>query len=163
MCVRIDLGRYVPWRQGIAGKSCHGEALKNCTSVESVIVVKRDGRDVEMVEGRDHWYAKAAAEVSADCAPEPTDVKICSSSSTLLDQQASLRVSFTRVVDTWSMQPTASKMYSNTSAATCIDVLPMWVGLRPRYIIYGPLLNGATTIMFEGVPTYLMRVVLGCL
>ena len=41
-------------------KTTVDEALKNCTSVESVIVVKRDGREVEMVEGRDHWYAEAA-------------------------------------------------------------------------------------------------------
>ena len=110
-------------------KTTVDEALKNCTSVESVIVVKRDGREVEMVEGRDHWYAEAAAEVSADCAPEPMDAEDMLFILYTLDLQVSLRVC-SHMWYTWSMQLTASRMSSNTSAAMCTGVRPMWVGLR---------------------------------
>ncbi len=129
VCVLTSDGMY-RGAKALPVKKTVDEALKNCTSVESVIVVKRDGREVEMVEGRDHWYAEAAAEVSADCAPEPMDAEdmlfiLYTSGSTV-----SLRVSFTHVVDIWSMQLTASRMSSNTSAAMCTGVRPMWVGLR---------------------------------
>ncbi|MEL0146518.1 MAG: AMP-binding protein, partial [Schleiferiaceae bacterium] len=74
VCVLTSDGMY-RGAKALPVKTTVDEALKNCTSVESVIVVKRDGREVEMVEGRDHWYAEAAAEVSADCAPEPMDAE----------------------------------------------------------------------------------------
>ena len=153
MCVRIDFRRYVSWCKATAGKTTADEALKNCTSVESVIVVKRDGR-VEMVEGRDHWYAEAAAEVSADCAPEPMDAEDMLFILYTSDLQVSLRVWFTHVVDIWSMLRTASRMSSNMSAAMCTGKGRCGVDYGHSYIIYGPLLNGATTMMFEGVPTW---------
>jgi acetyl-CoA synthetase len=45
--------------KALSVKATVDEALKHCTSVESVIVVRRDGREVTMVEGRDHWYHEA--------------------------------------------------------------------------------------------------------
>lgn len=56
-------------------KTTVDDALENCTSVETVIVVKRDGRAVSMVEGRDLWYDEAAATVGTDCPAETMDAE----------------------------------------------------------------------------------------
>ena len=93
-------------------------------------MVKRDGREVEMVEGRDHWYAEAAAEVSADCAPEPMDAEdmlfiLYTSGSTGKPKGVVHTCGGYMVYAAYS-----SRMSSNTSAAMCTGVRPMWVGLR---------------------------------
>ena len=136
-------------------KTTVDEALKNCTSVESVIVVKRDGRDVEMVEGRDHWYAKAAAEVSADCAPEPMDAEdmlfiLYTSGSTGKPKGVVHTCGGYMVYAAYSFQNVFQ--YERGDVYWCTADVGWITG--HSYIIYGPLLNGATTIMFEGVPTY---------
>jgi acetyl-CoA synthetase len=136
-------------------KTTVDEALKNCTSVESVIVMKRDGREVEMVEGRDHWYAEAAAEVSADCAPEPMDAEdmlfiLYTSGSTGKPKGVVHTCGGYMVYAGFSFKNVFQ--YERGDVYWCTADVGWITG--HSYIIYGPLLNGATTLMFEGVPTF---------
>ena len=154
VCVLTSDGMY-RGAKALPVKTTVDEALKNCTSVESVIVVKRDGRDVEMVEGRDHWYAKAAAEVSADCAPEPMDAEdmlfiLYTSGSTGKPKGVVHTCGGYMVYAAYSFQNVFQ--YERGDVYWCTADVGWITG--HSYIIYGPLLNGATTIMFEGVPTY---------
>ena len=154
VCVLTSDGMY-RGAKALPVKTTVDEALKNCTSVESVIVVKRDGRDVEMLEGRDHWYAKAAAEVSADCAPEPMDAEdllfiLYTSGSTGKPKGVVHTCGGYMVYAAYSFQNVFQ--YERGDVYWCTADVGWITG--HSYIIYGPLLNGATTIMFEGVPTY---------
>ena len=154
VCVLTSDGMY-RGAKALPVKTTVDEALKNCTSVENVIVVKRDGRDVEMVEGRDHWYAKAAAEVSADCAPEPMDAEdmlfiLYTSGSTGKPKGVVHTCGGYMVYAAYSFQNVFQ--YERGDVYWCTADVGWITG--HSYIIYGPLLNGATTIMFEGVPTY---------
>ena len=154
VCVLTSDGMY-RGAKALPVKTTVDEALKNCTSVENVIVVKRDGRDVEMVEGRDHWYAKAAAEVSADCVPEPMDAEdmlfiLYTSGSTGKPKGVVHTCGGYMVYAAYSFQNVFQ--YERGDVYWCTADVGWITG--HSYIIYGPLLNGATTIMFEGVPTY---------
>ena len=154
VCVLTSDGMY-RGAKALPVKTTVDEALKNCTSVESVIVVKRDGRDVEMVEGRDHWYAVAAAEVSADCAPEPMDAEdmlfiLYTSGSTGKPKGVVHTCGGYMVYAAYSFQNVFQ--YERGDVYWCTADVGWITG--HSYIIYGPLLNGATTMMFEGVPTF---------
>ena len=154
VCVLTSDGMY-RGAKTLPVKTTVDEAFKNCTSVESVIVVKRDGRDVEMVEGRDHWYAEAAAEVSEVCAPEPMDAEdmlfiLYTSGSTGKPKGVVHTCGGYMVYAAFSFQNVFQ--YERGDVYWCTADVGWITG--HSYIIYGPLLNGATTMMFEGVPTY---------
>ena len=154
VCVLTSDGMY-RGAKTLPVKTTVDEALKNCTSVESVIVVKRDGRDVEMVEGRDHWYTEAAAEVSEVCAPEPMDAEdmlfiLYTSGSTGKPKGVVHTCGGYMVYAAYSFQNVFQ--YERGDVYWCTADVGWITG--HSYIIYGPLLNGATTMMFEGVPTY---------
>ena len=154
VCVLTSDGMY-RGAKTLPVKTTVDEALKNCTSVESVIVVKRDGRDVEMVEGRDHWYTEAAAEVSEVCAPDPMDAEdmlfiLYTSGSTGKPKGVVHTCGGYMVYAAYSFQNVFQ--YERGDVYWCTADVGWITG--HSYIIYGPLLNGATTMMFEGVPTY---------
>ena len=154
VCVLTSDGMY-RGAKALPVKKTVDEALKNCTSVESVIVVKRDGREVEMVEGRDHWYAEAAAEVSADCAPEPMDAEdtlfiLYTSGSTGKPKGVVHTCGGYMIYAAYSFQNVFQ--YERGDVYWCTADVGWITG--HSYIIYGPLLNGATTMMFKGVPTF---------
>ncbi len=130
-------------------------ALENCPSVKDVIVVKVTGGDVAMRAGRDHDYAALLAKASAECAPaemgaeDPLFVLYTSGSTGqpkgVLHTTGGYMVwcAFTHEI-VFDYQP--GEIYWCTA-----DV--GWV-TGHSYILYGPLANGATTLMFEGIPNY---------
>lgn len=136
-------------------KTTVDEALESCHSVKSVIVVKRDGRDVTMVEGRDVWYHEAAANERGYCP------------ATIMDAEDMLFILYTSgstgkpkgVVHTCGgYMVYAGYSFKNVFQYERGDIYWCtadvgWI-TGHSYIIYGPLLNGATTVMFEGVPTW---------
>src|SRR5690554_7080190 len=142
-------GRRVPLKQNV------DKALASCPDVHSVLVVRRTGADIGWVEQRDIWYHEACAEVSADCAPEPMDSEdplfiLYTSGSTgkpkgVLHTTGGYLVS-TALTHHYVFDYQEGEVYWCTA-----DV--GWV-TGHSYIVYGPLCNGATTLMFEGVPTY---------
>jgi acetyl-CoA synthetase len=142
-------GRKVPL------KANADEALKHCPEVETVIVVRRTGGAVEWQEGRDHWYHEELSSVSKDCAPEPMKAEdplfiLYTSGSTgkpkgVLHTTGGYLV-FTAMTHSYVFDYHDGDIYWCTA-----DV--GWV-TGHSYIVYGPLANGATTLMFEGVPNY---------
>ena len=131
------------------------EALEKCSTIESVIVLERTKQKVNMTEGRDYWWHDCINGISSQCAPE------------ILDSEDMLFILYTSgstgkpkgVVH-------SSAGYMVYSAYTFLNVFQYdendiywctadvgWI-TGHSYIVYGPLLCGATSVMFEGVPTF---------
>jgi acetyl-CoA synthetase len=136
-------------------KSITDKALKQTSSVETVIVYRRNDTACEMVEGRDVWFHEEVADQPETCAPEPMHAEdplfiLYTSGSTnkpkgVVHTQAGylLWASLTHKY-IFDLQP--RDIYWCTA-----DI--GWV-TGHSYIVYGPLANGATSLMFEGIPTY---------
>ena len=131
------------------------EALKQCPDVDTVVVVKRTGGDVNMQAGRDIWYEEEAAKVSPDCPPEEMNAE---------DPLFILYTSGSTGKPKGVMHTTGGYMvYASMTHEYVFDYHDGdiywctadvgWV-TGHSYIVYGPLANGATTLMFEGVPNY---------
>ncbi|HTT99907.1 MAG TPA: acetate--CoA ligase [Rhizomicrobium sp.] len=131
------------------------EALTKCPDVKNVIVVKRTSRAVAMKAGRDVWYHDAAAKVSFDCAPEPMSAEdplfILYTSGSTGKPKGVLHTS-----GGYSMYAAFTHQYvfdyHDGDIYWCTADVGWVTG--HSYIVYGPLANGATTLMFEGVPNY---------
>ena len=130
-------------------------ALKTCPSVKDVIVAKITGAAVDHVAGRDHDYAALLAAASPDCPPEPMSAEdplfILYTSGSTGKPKGVLHTTGGYLV--W-----ASYTHENVFDYRPGDVYWCtadvgWV-TGHTYILYGPLANGATTLMFEGIPNY---------
>jgi acetyl-CoA synthetase len=123
--------------------------------VKSVLVVQRTGADVPMAEGRDHWLHEIGRDIPADCPPEPMNAEdplfILYTSGSTGKPKGVLHTTGGYLV--WaSMTHEYVFDLKETDIFWCsADV--GWV-TGHTYIVYGPLANGATSVMFEGVPTY---------
>ncbi|PIW55174.1 MAG: acetate--CoA ligase [Sphingomonadales bacterium CG12_big_fil_rev_8_21_14_0_65_65_10] len=135
-------------------------ALESCPNVHSVILVRRTGDDVPVVEGRDVWWHDARESVDADCPPEPMAAEdplfiLYTSGSTgkpkgVLHTTGGylLWVTFTyRLL----FGPEEDKDVADDLFWCTADV--GWI-TGHSYVVYGPLSNGARTVMFDGVPNY---------
>ena len=130
-------------------------ALKLCSSIKKCIVVKRTGNDINWVEGRDVWYHEAISKVDNECQPEEMNAEdplfiLYTSGSTgkpkgVLHTTAGYIV-YASITHKYVFNYIDGDIYWCTA-----DV--GWV-TGHSYIVYGPLANGATTLMFEGVPNY---------
>ena len=130
-------------------------ALKLCSSIKKCIVVKRTGNDINWVEGRDVWYHEAMSKVDNECQPEEMNAEdplfiLYTSGSTgkpkgVLHTTAGYIV-YASITHKYVFNYIDGDIYWCTA-----DV--GWV-TGHSYIVYGPLANGATTLMFEGVPNY---------
>ncbi len=142
-------GRAVPLKSNVDA------ALESCPQVHTCLVVRRTGSPVAWLENRDCWYHELMAEQSSDCAPEPMDAEdplfiLYTSGSTgkpkgVLHTTAGYllqaAMTFKYVFD-----------YRDGEVFWCTADVGWVTG--HSYIVYGPLCVGATTLMFEGVPTY---------
>ena len=142
-------GRDVPLK-GNADK-----ALAECPDVHTVIVVKHTGADIAWTEGRDVWYHEAVAEQPAECEPEQMEAEdplfILYTSGSTGEPKGVCHCSggyllYAAMTHRYVFDYHEGDIYWCTA-----DV--GWV-TGHSYIVYGPLANGATTLMFEGVPTY---------
>ncbi len=131
------------------------EGLKSCESVENVLVVKRINAEIPMEEGRDHWLQPLLDEAEETCAPEIMNAEdplfiLYTSGSTgtpkgMVHTTAGYMV-YTAFTFKNVFQYREDDIYCCTEDIGCIT--------GHSYIVYGPLANGATTVMFEGVPSY---------
>jgi acetyl-CoA synthetase len=139
----------------IALKKNVDEALTKCPDVKTVIVVKHTGAAVEMKSGRDVWYHDAAAKVSTDCKPEPMGAEdplfILYTSGSTGKPKGVLHTTGGYLMYAAFTHQYVFDYHDGEIYWCTADV--GWV-TGHSYIVYGPLANGATTLMFEGVPNY---------
>jgi len=130
-------------------------ALESCPDVDTVIVVTRTGADVAMAEGRDVVYEDAAANVSADCPVEEMNAEdplfILYTSGSTGKPKGVLHTTGGYMVYA-SMTHQYVFDYHDGDIYWCTADVGWVTG--HSYIVYGPLANGATTLVFEGLPTY---------
>ncbi|WMT89956.1 acetate--CoA ligase [Pelagibacterium sp. H642] len=131
------------------------KALADCPDVEKVIVVRNTGGDVAMEAGRDVWLHEAMEGVSSECAPEPMNAEdplfILYTSGSTGKPKGVLHTSGGYLVYA-SLTHQLTFDYRDGEVYWCTADVGWVTG--HSYIVYGPLANGATTLMFEGVPNY---------
>ena len=142
-------GKEVPLKSNV------DEALLGCPDVKNTLVIKRTGSKINWKEGRDVWYENLVRDVSSKCAPEPMDSE---------DPLFILYTSGSTGKPKGVLHSTAGYLLgAHISFKYLFGIKPEdkywctadvgWI-TGHTYILYGPLSNGATTLMFEGVPTY---------
>ncbi|MEO9517623.1 MAG: acetate--CoA ligase [Paracoccaceae bacterium] len=136
-------------------KSNADKAFESVTGNAQMLVVQRTGGDVTMVDGRDHWLHAVSQTVSSDCPAEEMNAEdplfiLYTSGSTGLPKGVVHSTGGYIVYASLTHETTFD--YHDGDIYWCsADV--GWV-TGHSYIVYGPLANGATTLMFEGIPTY---------
>jgi acetyl-CoA synthetase len=142
-------------KNDIPMKTNADKALAVCPSIEKCIVVKRTGNEVPMQEGRDLWYEDVVANEPAECEPEWVDAEdplfILYTSGSTGKPKGVLHTTGGYMV--WAA--TTFKYifdYHDGDIWWCTADIGWITG--HTYIVYGPLATGATSVMFEGVPTY---------
>ena len=142
-------GKKVPLKVNVDAAAAHAPVLK------TVIVIKATGGDIPMQDGRDLWYQDAAASVDADCPAEPMNAE---------DPLFILYTSGSTGKPKGVLHTTGGYLlWASLTHETVFDYNPgdiYWCGADigwvtgHSYIVYGPLANGATTLMYEGVPNW---------
>ena len=142
-------------KKNIPMKSNADTAIEQAPSIEHIIVVKRTGENVNMVNKRDHWWHDQIDSVDADCDPEQMDAE---------DPLFILYTSGSTGKPKGVMHTTGGYLlYANFTFASVFDHKSSdiywctadigWI-TGHSYITYGPLSNCATSVIFEGVPNY---------
>jgi len=131
------------------------KAMEDCPDVETVLVAKRTGAEVQMKEGRDKWLSPLMEKASEHCAPEIMDSEdplfiLYTSGSTGKPKGMLHTTAGYMVYSAYTFKNIFN--YQNDDVYWCTADIGWITG--HSYIVYGPLLNGATTLMFEGVPSY---------
>jgi acetyl-CoA synthetase len=145
------------WRRGnrVPLKANTDDALTDAPSIEHVVVVRRTGGDVAMQPGRDHWYHELIAEQPPTCEPEQMESE---------DLLFTLYTSGTTAKPKGIKHTTAGYLlYAMFTHDIVFDIQPDtvywcaadvgWV-TGHSYIVYGPLGNGVTSVMYEGTPDH---------
>ncbi|MBE0534724.1 MAG: acetate--CoA ligase [Phycisphaerae bacterium] len=143
-----------------AGKHIHlkkivDEAMTDCPSIESVVVVKVDGEPCDMKAGRDVWYHEEMAKASDKCEPEKMKAEdplfILYTSGSTGKPKGVVHTTAGYLLHTAITHKLVFNIHEDDIYWCTADI--GWV-TGHSYIVYGPLANGATSLMFEGVPTY---------
>ena len=138
-------------------KNIVDESIKRCPSVENVIVVKRTGQPVNMEAGRDHWYHDLCSLPIANgkCATEVLDAEdplfILYTSGSTGKPKAILHTHGGYMVGTYSTLKYVFDIKDEDRWWCTAD--PGWI-TGHSYIVYGPMIAGATSMLFEGGPTF---------
>ena len=136
-------------------KDIADEALENCSSITNTIVLQRTGNAIDWTDGRDIWYHEAMAKASADCPAEHLEAE---DPSFILYTSGSTGQPKGIVHSTGGYMTHVAYSFRNVFQTQPGDVYFCtadvgWI-TGHSYVVYGALLNGTTTVMFEGVPTY---------
>ena len=131
------------------------QALQDCPNVHTVLIVKRTGADIKWVDDRDVSYEQITNSVSSECPPEIMDAEdplfILYTSGSTGKPKGVLHTTGGYLLQAAMTHKLIFDYHEGDIFWCTADV--GWV-TGHSYIVYGPLLNGATTLMFEGIPTY---------
>ncbi|MGD1063535.1 MAG: acetate--CoA ligase [Terracidiphilus sp.] len=155
-CVAI-ITQDTSYRRGneIKLKTTVDEAMPACPTVKQVVVLKRTGTLVNMVEGRDHWWHELVAKAEAECAAEPMDSEdplyILYTSGSTGKPKGLLHTTGGYAVQTYLTTKYVFDLRDDDIYWCTADI--GWV-TGHSYVVYGPLQNGATVLMYEGAPNW---------
>ncbi|MDO9520815.1 MAG: acetate--CoA ligase [Pseudohongiella sp.] len=142
-------GKLIPLKANV------DKALAHCPNVHTAVVVRHTGNDIDWHEDRDVWYHDAVAAASADCEPEVMDAEdalfILYTSGSTGKPKGVLHTTAGYLLQA-AMTHRYVFDYREGEVYWCTADVGWVTG--HSYIVYGPLCNGATSLIFEGVPTY---------
>ncbi len=153
-CVAI-LTQDTSYRRGneVKLKATVDEAIPGCPSVKDVVVYRRTGSPVNMVEGRDHWWHDLVSKAASDCPAEPMDSEdplyILYTSGSTGKPKGLLHTTGGYAVQTYITSKYVFDLRDDDIYWCTADI--GWV-TGHSYVVYGPLQNGATVLMYEGAP-----------
>jgi acetyl-CoA synthetase len=147
--VSLRAGKHIPLKKIV------DEAMLDCPTIESVIVTKVTDDPCEMKDGYDFWYHEEMATASADCEPEKMNAEdplfILYTSGSTGKPKGVVHTTGGYLLHTSITHKLVFNIHEDDVYWCTADI--GWV-TGHSYIVYGPLANGATSLMFEGVPTY---------
>ena len=155
-CVAI-ITQDTGYRRGneIKLKATVDEAMPACPTVKHVVVLKRTGSPVQMVEGRDYWWHELAAKAAPECPAEPMDSEdplyILYTSGSTGKPKGLLHTTGGYAVQTYLTAKYVFDLHDDDIYWCTADI--GWV-TGHSYVVYGPLANGATVLMYEGAPNW---------
>ena len=146
------------WRRGeiFPLKHTADEALLGTPTITDVVVVRRGGNEVTMQDGRDHWYHDLMAQADPVCPPEPMDSEqllfLLYTSGTTGKPKGIMHTSGGYLTQAAFTHKYVFDLHADTDVYWCTADVGWITG--HTYIVYGPLANGATQVMYEGVPNF---------
>jgi acetyl-CoA synthetase len=155
-CVAI-ITQDTSYRRGneVKLKATVDEAMPACHTVKHVVVYKRTGTAVNMVEGRDHWWHDLVAKAAPDCPAEPMDSEdplyILYTSGSTGKPKGLLHTTGGYAVQTYLTTKYVFDLREDDIYWCTADI--GWV-TGHSYVVYGPLQNGATVLIYEGAPNF---------
>lgn len=146
------------WRRGevFPLKPQADAAVESAPTIEHVVVVQRGNNPVDMLEGRDHWYHDLMANAASECPAEPMDAEqllfLLYTSGTTGKPKGIMHTSGGYLAHVATTHRYVFDLKAETDVFWCTADVGWITG--HSYMVYGPLANGATQVMYEGVPNF---------